>query len=531
MREAAEDEGARAWHFCYNRRLASFSNAVSACVCSQDGGWIVSGTGSGDVRVFDTGSWAEVARLRGLRSKEPLSLVFSPSQRWLVCAYSEALYIFECGGIWKLHQTMPSLVDELTQMKSRWMCVAFSQHQEVNHADGATGHDTHLCALSATHLHVLDYSGGWASDRVLGRSRSLMHCSRPISMTYSCCGVWLLCGFESGDVQVWNAASLMMQRTLSGHSEAVTCIVSSPAGTKYGPRIVSCSKDQTLRVWRPVAGSWLQEQQASEPKSGRPGVRSVSFSSDGNWLASLGKELCVWRVCQDRDGVSLQLHQFVHEVCGSEGLRMAVFFRDSGIVAGSRDGVLGLWMKAEGPPEDLDEEPSTRGSSPRNAMGHSGALMTTRPSPKATNPTSLTGMRPVRRLEQMAGGWTAVATPLSPMATLVGQPRSVGGGLVAAGRLAMNKTVRVAGPLSPATQACTPKGSARSLISTPKMAAIISTPKLHSMLASAACAEAAASPTACASPSTPLSAKAARSGRICSSIVKRIALAPTPIAE
>ncbi|CAK0840515.1 unnamed protein product [Prorocentrum cordatum] len=99
-----DDEGecpspSHEWHF----RLACFSNAVSACVCTQDGTYLVCGTGSGNVKVWDTCTWAEAARLKGFRSQEPLTLTFSPAQRWLVCAYTEALYIFECGGDWRLH--------------------------------------------------------------------------------------------------------------------------------------------------------------------------------------------------------------------------------------------------------------------------------------------------------------------------------------------------------------------------------------------------------------------------------------------
>ncbi|CAK0840514.1 unnamed protein product [Prorocentrum cordatum] len=288
------------------------------------------------------------------------------------------------------------------------------------------------------------------------RSRSLMQASKPVTMTYTSSGDWLVLGFEAGQMQIWNASSLMLEKTLSAHCDMVTSIVSSPASAGYDPRIVSCSKDQTLRLWRPVVGSWLLEQHSHEPRSGHFGVRSLSFSSDGMWLASVATELCVWRVRVARSVVSLELHQYLEAVCGSEGLRIAVFSVGGGIVAGSKDGVLGLWMKAEGRPDFLlgrdDEKPPA-------PLEHGAAAgpspWTPGPRAKPMHRLSPQGIRPMRPLEQIASGWSAMASPAAAPRTLrpcvaVSRPTGQTHGLASAGRLAVSRPQsRGATPVSP----------------------------------------------------------------------------------
>lgn len=349
-----EDGSLHASHFRYNRRLACFSNAVSAVVCSRDGRWIVCGTGSGDVKVWDASVWAEVARLKGFCSKMPNTLTFSPAMRWLVCAYDQALYVFDIEGKWQLHHVLPAQHAGASGGVSSWICVAFASTQEVNHAVGATGHNAHLACLSETHLEVLDYSGGWKKG-MPSRSRSLsVSAGVPTCMTYTSCGTWVACGFESGQVQVWNASSLSVEKALSGHDGVINSLTSSPDSASYDVRVASCCKDQSIRLWNPVLGSWVVESQVREPRSGPEGCNHLSFASDGKWLASVGMVLCIWRVIVDAFGssVTLEAHQYIEVVSGSEALRCACFSASSAIVSGSQEGMLDMWMEADGRPTE-----------------------------------------------------------------------------------------------------------------------------------------------------------------------------------
>eukprot|EP00931_Biecheleriopsis_adriatica_P009442 TRINITY_DN110512_c0_g1_i1.p1 TRINITY_DN110512_c0_g1~~TRINITY_DN110512_c0_g1_i1.p1 ORF type:complete len:569 (-),score=100.83 TRINITY_DN110512_c0_g1_i1:51-1757(-) len=381
--EVTEIASYHSCNFRYNRRLACFSNAVSCITFSGDGQYLVSGTGSGDVKVWYTSRWAEAAKLRGSRREEPRALVFSPAQRWLVACYNSVLHIFQCCPPWKLEQALPVAGVNSDMSKepavpgkeptAEWCCVAFSPMSEVDHPAGHAGQDNHLAAFSTTTLCVLDYSGGWGKDfaSVPRRTRSLMQSARPTSLAYTACGWWIIGGFGDGQLQMWNAFSLTLEKTLSGHTAAVNSVSASPRAAAYESRFVSCGKDQTLRVWH--SSSWQLEQHVHELRCDRTGVRHCTFSCTGKWLVSVAMELTVWRVCiTPRARMILQLHQRLEAVCGTEGLRTAAFCgHDDAIAAGSQDGVLGLWTKYDGLPPDIAGE--TRPMTSKKGSGETGS--------------------------------------------------------------------------------------------------------------------------------------------------------------
>jgi len=362
-------DGDHEWHFRYNRRLQCFSHSLSCLTFSLDGNYLVSGTASGDVKVWDTGSWAEAARLKNSLRKEPRALVISPAQRWLVCAYPSVLQIFHCGPPFRLEQAMPSIVDPATKEVQEWMCIAFSPMSEVDHPGGKTGQDNHLAAFSSAALLVLDYSSGWSGDTPR-RMRSLMQSSKPTSLCYTSCGWWLVCGFQSGQLQIWNAFSLTLEKILNGHSDRINCLAPSPRAASYESRFVSCGMDQTLRVWH--TNGWLVEQHLHDTRCDLNGVLQCTFSNSGCWLVSVASELSVYRVQIRPSGrLVLALHQRLAAICGAEGLRAAAFCSNGDAIAvGSRDGVLGLWTKHPGnPPDVIDarDSPSSEsaGGTPR----------------------------------------------------------------------------------------------------------------------------------------------------------------------
>lgn len=335
------------WHYKYNRRLSCFSHSVSTVAFSQDGRWLVSATGTGDVKVWNTGSWAEAAKLKGCRREEPRALTISPAQRWLVCAYPSVMHIFDCQPPWHLQQTLPAPPDVMTKEPSEWCAVTFSPLSEVDHPGGRAGQDNHLAAFSSNNLCVLDYSGGWGADTPK-RTVSIFSSGLPTSIQYTSCGSWLLCGFESGELQIWNHFSLTLEKSLKAHGGSVLCLTASPFRACYDPRFVSCSSDQSLRVWHSCG--WILEQIVPDTKADRNGVRNCTFSCNGNWIVSVAHDLCVWAVCITAKGkMQLRLHQRLASVCGAEGLRTAAFCsQQDAIAVGSRDGVLGLWTKQPG---------------------------------------------------------------------------------------------------------------------------------------------------------------------------------------
>mmetsp|Transcript_25430 Transcript_25430/g.64658 ORF Transcript_25430/g.64658 Transcript_25430/m.64658 type:complete len:580 (+) Transcript_25430:184-1923(+) len=393
-----ELEGDHEWHFRYNRRLSCFSHSVSSLAFSQDGQYLVSGTGSGDVKVWDTLRWSESGRLKGCRKEEPRALVISPAQRWLVAAYPKVLHIFNCCPPWKLQHSLAAGVEESTKEHSEWTCIAFSPMAEVDHPGGHTGQDNHLATFSSATLCVLDYSGGWTADTPR-RTRSLMQSSVPTSAAYTSCGSWLIVGFQDGQVQVWNAFSLTMEKTLSAHTDTVTCIAATPRKVMFEARFVSTSADQTLRLWH--SSGWILEQHVHETKCDKLGVREAAFSSTGGWLVSTAKGLSVWRVSITKRGrIILTLHQRLSAICGAEGLRTAAFCGGGDAIAvGSRDGVLGLWTKAPGFPvesRDRDRDDGLRPKSKGRSEAYAEPWTANRQLAKPMQKVSETGVKPLK---------------------------------------------------------------------------------------------------------------------------------------
>ncbi len=89
-------------------------------------------------------------------------------------------------------------------------------------------------------------------------------------------------------VKLWNLQGKLLN-TLLGHTNWVKTVAFSP---KEGKLIVSGSEDDTLRIWRSDDGSLLQTFRGH-----RAGVNSISFSSDGQFIASTsGKIIRLWKL-------------------------------------------------------------------------------------------------------------------------------------------------------------------------------------------------------------------------------------------
>lgn len=399
----ADTDGDHEWHFRYNRRLQCFSHSVSTLTFSLDGNYLVSATSSGDVKIWDTGSWAEAAKLKNSLRKEPRAVVISPAQRWLVCAYPSVLQIFHCSPPFRLEQALPSIVDPATKEVQEWKCVTFSPMAEVDHPGGKTGQDSHLAAFSSAALVVLDYSNGWGSETPR-RTRSLMQSSKPTNLCYTSCGYWIICGFETGQLQIWNAFSLTLEKTLNGHSERINCLAASPRSAPFEARLASCGTDQTLRVWH--SSGWILEQHVHDTRCDLNGVLQCTFSSTGTWLVSVASELSVYRVQIRPSGrLVLSLHQRLAAICGAEGLRAAAFCCNGDAIAvGSRDGVLGLWTKYPGsPPEVVDarDPPTSEAAGGTRSTPWTGTTALPRPMQRLTPQ----GLKPLGRPGQQRGEW------------------------------------------------------------------------------------------------------------------------------
>lgn len=344
--------GDRFIHYRYNRSLTCMSNALTDITFSPDGRWLVTGTGHGDWKVWDTTSWASVAALKGGHREEPRSTLVSPMQEWLVCLQASALCVFHCRPPFAQAEVLPSRLCPSSGEASEWCCADFApSHHDGADAATTRGQDTHLAVLSTTHLSILDYCLGWGAE-MPQRTHSILRFARPTGVRYTACCRWLVSTYVSGQMHIWDARSLTLEQKLSAHPDVVNCLAVSPRRAEYACRLVTVGQDHTIRVWDST--SWAMEQLVYEKQGDDVGIHHCAFSRQGSWLMSVARALCLWRVCLSSTGfLELHLHQRLEAIASVEGLFCAAFggLKDT-IVSGSRDGVLGVWARCPGlPPE------------------------------------------------------------------------------------------------------------------------------------------------------------------------------------
>jgi WD40 repeat protein len=81
--------------------------------------------------------------------------------------------------------------------------------------------------------------------------------------------------------KVWRTDTGALERTLTGHGQAVVGVAVSPMGDV----LATSGDDSTVRVWRLADGGLVHVL-----TGGSDHVYSVAFSPDGLWLASGGRE-------------------------------------------------------------------------------------------------------------------------------------------------------------------------------------------------------------------------------------------------
>ena len=136
-------------------------------------------------------------------------------------------------------------------------------------------------------------------------------------------------------MKVWDAATGQEILSLKGHTAAVTSVAFSPDGK----RIVSGSRDKTVKVWDAATG---QELLSLKGHTGE--VSSVAFSPDGKRIVS-GSEDQTVKVWDAATGQEAPLPQGPHQT-GSTAWRSA---RDGKrIVSGSWDKTVKVWDAATG---------------------------------------------------------------------------------------------------------------------------------------------------------------------------------------
>lgn len=96
-------------------------------------------------------------------------------------------------------------------------------------------------------------------------------------------------GSDDRSIRIWSLLTAECIRILMGHAASVTDVEFAPDGA----RLVSCSTDGQIRVWDVLRGSVLACM-GQDPNRGS--IHSVALTMDGKCLASAGADgtICLW---------------------------------------------------------------------------------------------------------------------------------------------------------------------------------------------------------------------------------------------
>lgn len=346
------------WHFGFDRALLPSSYEISAVTFTSNGRYMLTGGSTGNLRIWDTDKWAEVDICKN-QSKEPMRAVTVCSAlRWLATVQASTVAVYKCGTPWHLQEIINADVCPLKDEVLDWCCGAFAPSVDE-------GRKPCLLALfNTTKVWLLDYTMGWGQS-LRRRTHSLTNKdARPTAAAFSPDGEWIVCSNERGAIEVWNAKGLNLAKTLEAHTERVNDLIWSPVAAMYERRMVSCGKDGMIQVWLPRL--WMRsphpEYKILDAQCGRAGVRACGFSCRGQLLVSIGRGLCIWKVVEQSGkgknspgnrhgglpGIYLEPHQRMDEVSSARGLRVAAFSAQDGLIIGSCDGALSLWVYCKG---------------------------------------------------------------------------------------------------------------------------------------------------------------------------------------
>jgi len=203
---------------------------------------------------------------------------------------------------------------------------------ESTYRDGSMGDVRELLELCPVDLH------GWEwfrlshiSDQALMNLRG--HKSIIYSVSFSPDGKRIISCGRDQTIRVWDVESGDEVMILRGHKGSVTDVSFSP----NGKRIVSCSTDQTIKVWDAIKGIELMTLRGHKAS-----VRDVSFNPDGKRIVSCSyNDIKVWDTATGRETITIH---------GHEGRIRSVTFSPNGkqIASGSSDQTVRLWDAASG---------------------------------------------------------------------------------------------------------------------------------------------------------------------------------------
>ncbi len=289
--------------------FANTSGNVLSVAFSPCGGWLATGTTTGEIWIYEASSGTPLLTCHG-HTDGVWSVTFSPDGQILASSSDDqTIRLWDTGT----GQCLKILEGHTNRVKS----VAFSL-------------DGQILASGSEDLTVRLWDVG--SGQCFNVLRD--HTDRIWSVAFSPHGNVLATGGTDQTIRLWDINTGQCFNILTGHTSWVLSVSFSPAGNL----LASSGDDQTIRLWDVKNGQPLKVLQGHTNR-----VRSVTFSPNGTILASGSEDhiIRLWSVESGRCLKILQGHK--------HGVRSVIFNAHGDTLAsGGDDQAMRLWNVSTG---------------------------------------------------------------------------------------------------------------------------------------------------------------------------------------
>ncbi|KAJ5797857.1 uncharacterized protein N7503_007153 [Penicillium pulvis] len=312
--------------------------AIITLAISPNGRLLASGTISGTIHIWDTFTGDRQTPLRPRNQKKITAISFSPNGEIIALGYDDGiikLLNIMTGDIQKTFSGHLDFINATTFSPDGKNIISASRDMSIKLWDATTGdfeqrleaHRYNTTAASSS-ADGLITSGGIGNDTKLYHTASIEGHSREVAnVMFSPDGKQIASASDDATINLWNATTGEVQKTLKDLTDGVFSLAFSPSG-KY---IASGSLDETVKLWDTRTGV-IQETFRGHSDA----IYSVAFSPDGKQIASgsWDKTVKLWDCATGNLQKTFEGH--------TDGVHILAFSPDGKFIASGGDNSSGL---------------------------------------------------------------------------------------------------------------------------------------------------------------------------------------------